>query len=1295
MENSFEAICTLLVRTRLMAEAEVQALLQRWRNETGGAGDAAQFGKWLVDRGYVTAYQADRLLRGHTDNYFFNEYRLLDRLGQGRMAGVYKAVHRLGQVVAIKVLPPSKVKDPQAFGRFQREARLALRLKHPNVVRTFQTGRVNNLHYLVMEYLEGETLEEVLARRGKLPPDEAVRLVWQALQGLQHLHERDMVHRDLKPANLMLVHGPGGDQATLKILDIGVGRALFDEGDEAGGPDQDLTVKGDLLGSPDYMAPEQARDAHSADIRADVYALGCVLYHMLAGQPPFPGGNAVQKLIRHAREQPRPLRELTPGVSEGLQAIVSRMLAKDPAQRYATPEEAARALQAFLSRGPAAGRAWHGPRELEAFERWLAAEDSGVAVEAPAPIVAAKARQRTAGRKSPLAWVAAGVAVAAVLGAAAGVGYRLAVHSENRSLPEPESPPPGVTFEEWLENTKALPAEDQVKAVAARLREHNPDFTAAPKAQVQDGVVFEIELLSDDVTDLRPLQALSGLNRLSCTGSAPGKGKLEDLGPLRGLSLSVLDCGNTRVSDLSPLKDMPLVFLGISGTQVRDLSPLEGSPLLALSCSGTHITDLSALAGLPLSSLDAADTPVTDLSPLARLPLQSISCEVVPTRDAELLLGIATLRRVNGKGLDTLRQAALAEKQSFEKWARMVAALRTARQKADAVMDKLKERNPHFDGKYKHQEAGNDVVELRFVTDEVTDLAPLRALPKLCRLFCPGSKPGAGKLSNLQPLRGLPLTDLDCGWTQVHDVSPLKGMPLARLLMAGNPGVQDLSPLKGMKLVELSVQGAAGVDDLHPLSGMPLLRLNVAETQVSDLSPLRNMKLTSLAVHQTPVSSLSPLKDLPQLKSLTCDFRPGPAASLLRSLKLERLNRKPAETFWKEANERERALVQFVVRVRALPAEEQIKEVAARLKEANPGFDGSVTPSFGKGVVIGLSLSADNVEDLSAVRALTKLERLRCVGSAPGKGRLAYLPELKGMPLRELALNNTAVHDLAPLEGMRIDDLNLADTPVSDLSPLKKQPLTRLDLRNTRVRDLSPLKDSWVRELRCSPEQAAEVQALALGTLTMVNDKPVPRTPAPGQAVVSGAARGKKKPEVTASFLARVVGYEESRRNLRVELTQPVVSISDGDLYWLQWHQVQIVSAQLDPNPRNRLRRLQHHALWIGFHQARLYRIHAHRERVDLKLDEAAKVRAVKLEPFYDDKGNVRKPTLKELQELKGVDRLPGLSSSAEFLQDGQIARLYLSTGQVVQRGPAVGNPEEGNKVVDPRPRVTMVLILQ
>jgi serine/threonine protein kinase len=360
--ESVESFCNLLARSKLVPADEVHTLRQRWLHEMGeSASDPAKFRKWLVTQRYLTAYQAALLSRGRVERFFLGDYKLLDRIGVGGMAGVYKAIHRLGQTVAIKVLPPSKAKDAKKFARFQREGRLAVRLQHPNVVRTFQIAEDNGLHYLVMEYLEGETLEEVVKRRGQLPLDEAVRLIHQALLGLDYLHQEGIVHRDLKPANLMLVpplypspfwgektRGDTTLNAIVKILDIGLGRALFDEADAPAGDDSNLTTEGAIFGTPDYMSPEQSRDTHSVDVRSDIYSLGCTLFYALAGQPPFPDTSLVRKVIRHATDPVPSLKLVNPAVSDGLQQIINRMMAKDAAQRYPTPRDAAQALQDFL-----------------------------------------------------------------------------------------------------------------------------------------------------------------------------------------------------------------------------------------------------------------------------------------------------------------------------------------------------------------------------------------------------------------------------------------------------------------------------------------------------------------------------------------------------------------------------------------------------------------------------------------------------------------------------------------------------------------------------------------------------------------------------------------------------------------------------------------------------------------------------------------------------------------------------------------------------------------------------------
>lgn len=395
MDFTVANVCGLLIRSKLMTPAEMQAMRQRWVAESKDTAEQLPlFLRWLVKNEFATEYQAALLSRGHADDFFLGQYKILERVGRGRMAGVYKAVHPSGQIVAIKVLPPSRAKNSQLLARFEREARLAVKLKHPNVVRSFQLGETKGVHFLVMEYLEGEPLDEVLQRRKRLPPGEAVRLVYQALIGLQHIHEQGMVHRDLKPANLMVVPAParGDNETTLKsnvkILDIGLAREFFDENSPVPTAERmELTGEGVLLGTPDYLAPEQARDPRAIDIRADIYSLGCVLYHFLTGQPPFPDKNILNQMIRHASENPKPLAAFNPSLPEGLQQIVEWMMAKQPAQRYPTPGRAAKALQAFMMVASDAAAVPEDTPQLRRFLTCLEMEDKDAAAtdKTPAP----------------------------------------------------------------------------------------------------------------------------------------------------------------------------------------------------------------------------------------------------------------------------------------------------------------------------------------------------------------------------------------------------------------------------------------------------------------------------------------------------------------------------------------------------------------------------------------------------------------------------------------------------------------------------------------------------------------------------------------------------------------------------------------------------------------------------------------------------------------------------------------------------------------------------------------------
>jgi len=272
-------------------------------------------------------------------------YRLLQQLGQGGMGTVYLALDtKLDRRVAIKVLPAQSVNDAGAVARFQREAKALAKLSHPGIVQAHDADSVEGRHFLVMEHVEGTSLADLLKEKGRPPPAQAADYIHQAALALQHAHEKGLIHRDLKPSNLLLT-----PQGQVKILDLGLARFLQDQ---IGDPN--VTREGAGLGTPDYAAPEQFRDAHSADVRSDIYALGCTLYHLLAGQVPFPGSSLAEKCLAHEVKEPAALEKLCPESPGGLVLAVARMMAKDPADRFQSALEVANALAPFAAAGSAA-----------------------------------------------------------------------------------------------------------------------------------------------------------------------------------------------------------------------------------------------------------------------------------------------------------------------------------------------------------------------------------------------------------------------------------------------------------------------------------------------------------------------------------------------------------------------------------------------------------------------------------------------------------------------------------------------------------------------------------------------------------------------------------------------------------------------------------------------------------------------------------------------------------------------------------------------------------------------------
>ena len=290
----------------------------------------------LVDAGMITRFHATKLAAGKYKGFQLGSYLILDQIGAGGMGTVFLAEHSaMRRLVAVKVLSVTAIDDPVARERFVREARAAGTLDHPNVVRVFDLCQDGRLLYLVMEYVDGVSLQGLVARGGGLPIAAAVHYARQALFGLQHAHEQGFVHRDVKPANLLV------DRAgVVKILDLGLVRG---DGDPAEGLTKLLDNKS-VLGTADYVAPEQAVDSSAVDHRADLYSLGATLYFLLTGRPVFPDGRSAQKLIWQQTREPTRVEAVRPEVPPGLARVVHTLLAKEPDDRYATAAEAFDAL---------------------------------------------------------------------------------------------------------------------------------------------------------------------------------------------------------------------------------------------------------------------------------------------------------------------------------------------------------------------------------------------------------------------------------------------------------------------------------------------------------------------------------------------------------------------------------------------------------------------------------------------------------------------------------------------------------------------------------------------------------------------------------------------------------------------------------------------------------------------------------------------------------------------------------------------------------------------------------------
>ena len=569
----------------------------------GSAVDGNALAAQLVEQKKLTAYQADCICRGKTKHLVLGEYVILDVLGSGGMGRVFRALHRkMNRVVALKVLPPSAMDCAESVERFQREIQAVAKLSHPNIVTAHDAGSCGDMYFFVMDLIDGQDLAQCVKEHGPLPVKEALDYVLQVAKGLEYAHGQGVVHRDIKPSNLIVDAG-----GTVKILDLGVARC------QNAPLDGNLTNTGCLLGTVDYMAPEQAINTKQADHRADIYSLGCTLYFLLTGQPVYGGETAMERLLAH-RDNPIPsLTSACSDAPEWLDSVFKKMAAKQPEARFQSMDEVVAALER-CQRVPRSGKHWLGVAAVAfgivvavAFIGTLAWKFSSTIRygEPTQPII----EHPTATERRSLEWIFSN-----------GGSVEVLLNGKRQSAASAQQlPPPPFTVVKVELRHRGKMAEDDLANLA-------------PLTATED-----VLLGNDSLTGVgcRYFATMPNLRRIQLWGTQVNEEGLREIAKLKNLTM--LNIGNNRnITDaaLEHIKDMNnLQVLNIGATSITDeglrhVANLEN--LTSLTLLRTKITDagLSHLARLrKLESLNLREANVT-AEGIKRLKAQLPNCQI-------------------------------------------------------------------------------------------------------------------------------------------------------------------------------------------------------------------------------------------------------------------------------------------------------------------------------------------------------------------------------------------------------------------------------------------------------------------------------------------------------------------------------------------------------------------------------------------------------------------------------------------------------------------------------------------
>ena len=632
---TLNGLTELLVRSGLLSGDELQSFISDSLPPEANVEDAEQLASALLNSNKLTPFQLERLREGKPEGLVLGNYVLLSKLGAGGMGVVFKARHRrMKRDVALKVLPEALTRSPDAVARFHREVEAAARLQHPNIAAAYDADEAAGAHFLVMEFVDGPDLSRYVKQHGPVPLPHALALCIQTARGLAHAHKLGVVHRDIKPRNLLVdSHG------MLKILDMGLAHLQSEKGDD--GVDlTELTQSGRVMGTVDYMAPEQAVDAKRADHRADIYSLGCTLHYLVTGRSLSPDGSLTQKLLWHQSEPVPPFSSFCPASTPLLDAALAAMLAKRPDDRPQSMTDVMRSLEECLREITASGRempaALPGPLAQvdlspSMYSSTLGGRTTFAEIHAATTVTAAQPAAK--GRK---AWVIAG---AACLLLAVGGIAALAVGTKKED-PAPVPPGVGAPSDPAVAGGNDLPgavppAADQKLVPAAVVPPPRPEDKAldrifalsgsvsvsnnegiAPKAVTRRDELpaapfqvrgVKLDRAAVDAGVLSMLEALPGVQSLSLSGATV---KDEDLAALASLkSLTSLDLSRTSIGDegaaslgrLTGLTDLNLGGTRVTSAGMRNLAGLRSLDRLILA--DTTIDDVAVPELKSLSAL--------------------------------------------------------------------------------------------------------------------------------------------------------------------------------------------------------------------------------------------------------------------------------------------------------------------------------------------------------------------------------------------------------------------------------------------------------------------------------------------------------------------------------------------------------------------------------------------------------------------------------------------------------------------------------------------------------------------